>query len=146
MSYTNPRTSSSRLGLVASGRPGSGEAEGDHDVALARVGRADRAQVLPVRVPLQWGEVIEGRTRDGACGPVQLVEQRAAPNPSPASDPAAGPPPAWHAVAGTHRLIGGSSRAMAASDWQKRMTGEAAQVRYRNVCLLFVMATQIMTR
>src|SRR5262249_51133190 len=50
------------------------DAEGDQDVALARSGRPDQAQILLCRDPPQGGEVIQGRTGDGAGGPVQLVE------------------------------------------------------------------------
>src|SRR6266851_3723244 len=69
------------LGQVGGGEvpdlvPGvdGGDAEGDQDVALARSGRPDQAQILPGGDPFQGGEVVQGRAGDGAGGPVELVE------------------------------------------------------------------------
>jgi len=50
------------------------DAERDQDMALARAGRPDQAQILPGGDPFQGREVVQGRAGDGARGPVQLIE------------------------------------------------------------------------
>ncbi len=63
-------------GEVADLVPGvdGGDAEGDQDMALARAGRPDQAQILPGGDPFQRGEVVQGRAGDRARCAVQLVE------------------------------------------------------------------------
>jgi hypothetical protein len=64
-------------GEVADLMPGAdgGDAEGDQDVALARAGRPDQAQVLRGGDPLQGGEVVQGGARGWStrCGPARRV-------------------------------------------------------------------------